>query len=86
MNAPFAHSLHVAGWPKLLCYLSHASLECPPRCGGIDHLANTANMIGRRILVDHNMLMAKVRVPTKLLWGSNEERGLAIPQFQEQCP
>jgi hypothetical protein len=46
-------------------YLSHASLERSPRCGSLDHLADAADMIGHRPLVDHHTYMPKVRVPMK---------------------
>jgi hypothetical protein len=49
-------------------------------------MVNVASMIGRRPLVYHHTYTTKVRVPTKQPWGSNEERGLAISQRQEQCP
>jgi hypothetical protein len=47
------------------CSLSHASLERPPRCGSLDHLADAMDMIGRRPLIDDHTHMAKVRVPMK---------------------
>jgi hypothetical protein len=66
--------------------LSHACLERPPRCGSLDHLVDATNTIRHRPLVNHHTYMAKVRVPTKQTQGSDEERGLAISQRQEQCP
>jgi hypothetical protein len=68
------------------CSLSHASLKCPPRCGSLDHLADVANMIGRRPLIDDHMHMPKVRVPTKQPRGADEKWGLTISLHQEQCP
>jgi hypothetical protein len=43
-------------------------------------------MIGRRSLINDHMHTHKVRVPMKQPRGFDEERGLAIPQCQEQCP
>jgi hypothetical protein len=71
---------------SFLCCLSHASLEHPPRCGGLDHLVNMANTISHRSLIDHHTYTPKVPVLMKQPWGSNEERELAISQHQEQCP
>jgi hypothetical protein len=68
------------------CSLSHASLEHPPRCGSLDHVADAANMIGRRPLVDNHMHMPKVRVPAKQPWDADENWGLPISQRQVQCP
>jgi hypothetical protein len=56
--------------------LSHARLKHPPRCRSIDHLADAADIIGRRPLVDHHTYTPKVRVSTQQLQGYNEERGL----------
>jgi hypothetical protein len=61
------------------CYLSHATLKRPPQCGCLDHLANEANMIDRRPLIDHHTYMPKVWVPTKQSRGSDEERGSLYP-------
>jgi hypothetical protein len=66
--------------------LSHASLECPPRCGSLDHVADAVNMISCRPLIDDHTHTPKVRVPTKQPWDTNEKWRLAIPQRQEQCP
>jgi hypothetical protein len=68
------------------CNLSHASLKHPSRCGSLDHVADAANMIGRRPLIDDHTYTPKVRVPTKQAWDTDEKWGLAIPQRQEQCP
>jgi hypothetical protein len=68
------------------CSLSHASLEHPPRCGSLDHVADAANMIGRRPLVDDHTHTPKVRVPAKQPQDTDEKWGLAISQRQEQCP
>jgi hypothetical protein len=61
-------------------YLSHACLECPPRCRSLDHLADVADTIGRRPLIDHHTYTPKMRVPTQQPQGSDEERGLAGTQ------
>jgi hypothetical protein len=45
---------------SISCSISHASLERPPRLGGLDHLADAANMIGRRHLVDDHTHMPQV--------------------------
>jgi hypothetical protein len=60
------------------CSLSHTSLERPPRCGSLNHVADAANMIGRRPLVDDHMHTPKVRVPTKKPRDANVKWGLAI--------
>jgi hypothetical protein len=70
---------------SFLYSLSHASLECPPRCGSLYHLANVADVISRGTFVDDHMHIRKVRVTRKKPQGSNEECGLVIPQCQEQC-
>jgi hypothetical protein len=49
-------------------------------------LADTADTIGRRPLLDHHTYTPKVWVPTKQPWGSNEERGLIITQHKEHYP
>jgi hypothetical protein len=63
MIAPFVPLLHVVAAPKFSCSLSHASLECAPRCGSLDHAMDAANTIGRWPLVDDHPHMPKVRVP-----------------------
>jgi hypothetical protein len=40
--------------------IPHTSLERPPRCGGLDHLADVANMISCRLLVDDHTHMPHV--------------------------
>jgi hypothetical protein len=62
-----------------LCSLSYASLECPPRCGSLDHVTDAANTIGRWPLVDDHSHTPKVRVPMKQPRDTDEKRGLAIP-------
>jgi hypothetical protein len=86
VNAPFGHPLHVAEWPKLLCNISHASLERPPRCESYDHLTDVADMIGRRPLIDDHVHLPQLRVPTKQPRGADKEWGLTKTQRREQCP
>jgi hypothetical protein len=43
-------------------------------------LANAADTIDHGPLIDHHTYMPKVRVPTKLSQGSDEEWGLARTQ------
>jgi hypothetical protein len=43
-------------------------------------------MIHHRPLVDDHTHTPSVQVPTKQPQGSDEERGVAISQRQEQCP
>jgi hypothetical protein len=43
-----------------MCSLSHASLERPPRCGSLDHVADAVNMISHRPLVDDHTHRPKV--------------------------
>jgi hypothetical protein len=62
------------------CSISHSSLDRPPRGGSLNHLANMADMIGRRLVVYDHMYMPEIRVPSKQPQGSNEERGLTITQ------
>jgi hypothetical protein len=57
--------------------LSQDCLECPPRCRSPDHLADAADTIDRKPLVDHHTYTPKVQVSTQQPQGSNEERGLA---------
>jgi hypothetical protein len=71
---------------SFLCSISHASLECPPRCGGLNHLADVVNTIGRRPLIDDRVHMPQVRVPTKKPRGVDEEWGPAKTQQREECP
>jgi hypothetical protein len=66
--------------------LSHACNKSPPRCGSLNQLANVENPIGRKPLAGYDTYAPKVRVPTKQPQGSDKERGLTIPQRQEQCP
>jgi hypothetical protein len=40
--------------------LSHACLECPPRCGSLDHLMDAVDMINHMPFVDDNMHTPKV--------------------------
>jgi hypothetical protein len=47
---------------RFSCSISHASLECPPRCRILDYLVDAANMVGRRPLIDDHMHMPQVRV------------------------
>jgi hypothetical protein len=44
--------------------LSHAGLECPPWCRSLDYLADAADMISRRPLVNHHTYTLEVRVST----------------------
>jgi hypothetical protein len=67
------------------CSLPHASLECPPRCGCLDHVANAANMIGCRPLIDDHNHMPKVQVLMKQPRDADEKWGLTISQRKEQC-
>jgi hypothetical protein len=60
--------------------LSHAGLECPPRCRSLDHLVDAEDTIGRRPLIDHHTYMLKIRVSTQQPRGPDEERGLAGTQ------
>jgi hypothetical protein len=71
MIAPFFPPLHVVVAPKLL--------ECPPRCGSLDHATDAANTISRWPLVDDDPHMPKVRVPAKQPRDIDAKRGLAIP-------
>jgi hypothetical protein len=63
--------------------LSHGCLEHPPRCRSLDHLANAANTIGCRPLVDHHTNMPMVWSPMKQTQGFDQERGLAGTQRSE---
>jgi hypothetical protein len=65
---------------RFMSYLSHACLERPPRCRSLNRLADAADTIGHRPLVDHHTYMPKVQVSTQQPWGSDEERGLARTQ------
>jgi hypothetical protein len=65
VNAPFVAPIDVAECPSFLCILSHASLECPPRCGSLDHVADAVNMIGHRPLIDDHTHTPNVQVPAK---------------------
>jgi hypothetical protein len=65
------------------CILSHASLERPPQCGSLDHLADAVDMISRRTLIDDHTHMQKVQVPVKQPRRAEEKWGLAISQRQE---
>jgi hypothetical protein len=66
--------------------LSNDTLEDPPRCESLDHLADVVDMIDSRPLIDDYTHMPKVQVPTMQPRGADEKWGLAISQCQEQCP
>jgi hypothetical protein len=70
---------------SFLCNLSHASLERPPRCGSLDHLADATDMINCRPLVDDHTHTPKACVPMRQPRGVDKKWGLAISQRQEQC-
>jgi hypothetical protein len=57
------------------CNVSHSSLEHPAHSGSLDHLANTVNMIGHRLLIDDHPHMSEIGVPMKQPQGSDKKRG-----------
>jgi hypothetical protein len=59
------------------CSNPDTSLECLPRCGSLDHLADT---IGHRPLIDDHPYVPQVSVPSKQPRGSDEKWGLDISQ------
>jgi hypothetical protein len=59
---------------------SHVGLERPPWCRSLDYLADAADMITRRPLVNHHTYMPEVRVSAQQPRGPDEERGLAGTQ------
>jgi hypothetical protein len=63
---------------RFSCSHSDASVECLPRCGSLNHLADAANMISHRPLVDDHMHTPKIRVLVKQPQGAKEKWGLAI--------
>jgi hypothetical protein len=61
-------------------YLSHASLERPPWCRGLDYLEDASDMISCIPHVDHHMYTLEVWVSTQQPRGPDEERGLTRTQ------
>jgi hypothetical protein len=48
-------------------YLPHACLECRPWCKSLDNLADAADTIGHRHLIDHHTYMPKYEFPRSSL-------------------
>jgi hypothetical protein len=71
---------------SFLCSVLNSSLKRLPQSCSLDHLADTVDMISRRLLVDDHPHVPEICVPTKQPRGSDEKRGLAITQRQEECP
>jgi hypothetical protein len=66
--------------------LSHTSLERPPWCKSLNHLADAIDTIGHRSLVYHHTYTPKVRVSMQQPRGPDEERRLAGTQRQKHGP
>jgi hypothetical protein len=71
---------------SFMCNIPYSSLKCSPRKGTIYHLTDMADMISHRLLVDDQPHVPEIIVPMKQPWDSDEKRGLAITQRQEECP
>jgi hypothetical protein len=50
---------------RFSCNISYSSLKSPPRSGSLDHLADTVDTIGHRLLVYDHLHMLEIGVPTK---------------------